>query len=188
MSDIEDEFNDTNAEQVDTDLRCSEPQCTGKMIDGQCDECDAGIEVSALGSAFVISGEDGGPDVDLDHRRLCPDGGCIGVLGPDGSCKECGHVGDDVTSDPRLRGLTLSQYDDDSDEDDEDDECDQDDDDDEWDEDDDESHEDDDSDGNGDDSRDDLPSTFADRRLCPDGACIGVVGTDGSCPECGSVA
>ncbi len=137
--------------------------------------------MSDIDSMFSVSNENGDPDVDLDHRRLCSDGGCIGVLGPDGSCKECGRVGDDVTSDPRLRGFSVSQEDDDAPTDEE--EAVQ------W----EEQQEDDgtDDDRNGDDvsrAKNDLPSTFADRRLCPDGACIGVVGTDGSCPECGSVA
>ncbi len=28
------------------------------------------------------------------HRRLCPDGACIGVIGPDGRCSECGRTTD----------------------------------------------------------------------------------------------
>jgi len=28
--------------------------------------------------------------LDLDNRVLCPDGACIGVIGPDGRCMECG--------------------------------------------------------------------------------------------------
>jgi hypothetical protein len=31
-----------------------------------------------------------GPASDWDSRRLCSDGNCIGVIGPDGRCKECG--------------------------------------------------------------------------------------------------
>ena len=27
-------------------------------------------------------------------RRLCPDGSCIGVIGPDGRCSVCGRTGD----------------------------------------------------------------------------------------------
>lgn len=30
-------------------------------------------------------------DDDWENRRLCPDGNCIGVIGPDGRCKECGR-------------------------------------------------------------------------------------------------
>ena len=29
-------------------------------------------------------------DNDWDRRILCSDGNCIGVIGPDGRCKECG--------------------------------------------------------------------------------------------------
>lgn len=28
--------------------------------------------------------------VDFASRKLCSDGTCIGVIGPDGHCKECG--------------------------------------------------------------------------------------------------
>ena len=37
-------------------------------------------------------------------------------------------------------------------------------------------------------SADELPEEFEDRRLCPDGSCIGVVGDDGVCGACGAVA
>ena len=33
-------------------------------------------------------------DFDPDHRELCADGNCTGVLGPDGKCKACGLQGD----------------------------------------------------------------------------------------------
>ncbi len=29
-------------------------------------------------------------DIDWEHRVLCSDGNCIGVIGPDGHCNECG--------------------------------------------------------------------------------------------------
>ncbi len=29
-------------------------------------------------------------DLDWENRILCSDGNCIGVIGPDGKCKECG--------------------------------------------------------------------------------------------------
>ena len=29
-------------------------------------------------------------DVEWEQRRLCSDESCIGVIGPDGRCKECG--------------------------------------------------------------------------------------------------
>ena len=30
-------------------------------------------------------------DIDWENRILCSDGNCIGVIGPDGCCKECGR-------------------------------------------------------------------------------------------------
>jgi hypothetical protein len=39
------------------------------------------------------------------RRELCPDGTCIGLIGPDGRCKVCGAVGASVVSDPRHRGM-----------------------------------------------------------------------------------
>ncbi len=29
-------------------------------------------------------------ELDLDGRQLCPDGACVGVIGPDQRCKVCG--------------------------------------------------------------------------------------------------
>jgi hypothetical protein len=29
-------------------------------------------------------------DAEWGNRRLCSDGNCIGVIGPDGRCRECG--------------------------------------------------------------------------------------------------
>ena len=29
-------------------------------------------------------------DIEWENRTLCSDGNCIGVIGPDGRCKECG--------------------------------------------------------------------------------------------------
>ena len=33
---------------------------------------------------------DAEPEFDAAGRELCPDGACVGVIGPDGRCKECG--------------------------------------------------------------------------------------------------
>src|SRR5512142_3159570 len=39
----------------------------------------------------------GQDEIDFEHRILCPDGACIGVIGPDGRCKVCGaFAGNDV--------------------------------------------------------------------------------------------
>lgn len=104
-------------------------------------------------------------DIDWENRILCPDGNCIGVIGPDGCCKECGrpHEGDlpaalqknkvaaatasvgtvtppeEKTETDPLAAESVSASDE------------------EW----------------------------ENRRLCTDGNCIGVIGPDGKCKECG---
>src|SRR5437867_11018135 len=35
---------------------------------------------------------DGPEEIDLEERELCGDDTCIGVIGPDGRCKECGRT------------------------------------------------------------------------------------------------
>ncbi len=103
----------------------------------------------------------------FDDRELCPDGACIGVIGPDGRCKECGKPGTRPASRPASEPDDLEP-----DEPDEDD---------------------------ADDSAADAAAAPAepeaggdgewdDRALCTDGACIGVIGPDGRCRECGKPA
>lgn len=61
-----------------------------------------GGEPSAPATADAATGGssvDPGDGADLDGgfdpgRRLCPDGSCIGVIGPDGRCKVCGQADD----------------------------------------------------------------------------------------------
>jgi hypothetical protein len=85
------------------------------------------------------------------RRELCPDGTCIGLIGPDGRCRVCGAVGASVVSDPRHRGMRAP--------------------------------------GDGSEKSADLYGDLeADRDLCPDGACIGVIGPDRRCKECGTPA
>ena len=149
-------------------------------------------------------------DREFAHRELCPDEMCIGVIGPDGRCKECGRVSPRAVTDPRNLGLTAAnagsrpdELDDlDGDEDADPDELD---DDEAWpdsgaDEEESEAGDEDDRDDEPDDLDDDdqdepgaaalesAPDDFAERRLCSDGACIGVVGPDGKCRECGKVS
>jgi hypothetical protein len=99
-------------------------------------------------------------DFDPASRELCPDGSCIGLIGPDGRCKVCGALSPndrgpyrkedvvevkviDVEPDlPAGQGEALEVDDDD----------------------------------------------FAARRLCPDGSCIGVIGASGRCKVCGTPA
>ncbi len=113
------------------------------------------------------------PDSDWDNRILCSDGNCIGVIGPDGHCKECGRKyegelpemsdsGDDedavedededtveyeVESSATTTEATTEILEDEPDIDEDDD--------------------------------------WANRVLCSDGNCIGVIGPDGKCKECG---
>ncbi len=99
-------------------------------------------------------------DIEWEHRILCSDGNCIGVIGPDGRCKECGKEYEgtlaedhfsakeepspaenaDEKEDPSLEGMPHEVADNDD---------------------------------------------WQDRVLCSDGNCIGVIGPDGHCKECG---
>ena len=103
-------------------------------------------------------------NIDWENRLLCEDGNCIGVIGPDGKCKECGK---------KYEGALPENFD---------------------------SEEQTPSDGPGetddldasaqtaaDDSvgQDDASDDWANRQLCSDGNCIGVIGRDGRCKECG---
>ena len=102
-------------------------------------------------------------DEEWQQRELCSDGNCIGVIGPDGRCKECGKPGtggvQTVAEADSIHGEPVAE--DASD----------------------------DVDGEAADTReaaDDYDEDDWDkRRLCPDGNCIGVIGPDGRCKECG---
>lgn len=102
--------------------------------------------------------------VEWDQRQLCPDGSCIGVIGDDGQCKVCGRVAPNW-GDERNRGLVAP-----SDDDDDDDKADEED------------------DGEHAGEHDDAPAAWSDRKLCPDGSCIGLIGDDGKCNVCGKRA
>lgn len=87
-------------------------------------------------------------------RRLCPDESCIGVIGKDGHCKECGLLADPQGAAGAVpavdAGIPAACQ-----------------------------------------PAGDAPASaadadpWADRRLCSDGNCIGVIGADGRCKECG---
>jgi hypothetical protein len=95
---------------------------------------------------------------DWESRTLCSDGNCIGVIGPDGRCKECGLPYDG----PAIEGQTFEadDYDDDDDYGDDDDQT-----------------------NLVSEASDD--QSWKNRQLCSDGNCIGVIGPDGRCKECG---
>ena len=111
-------------------------------------------------------------------RRLCPDGACIGVIGDDGRCRECGRTAGGGAATAAIAagaGRAGASHED---------------------------HDHDDDlglDGGGEPSRmaaGDLAGGAGagdaggggfrpDRRLCDDGDCIGVVRDDGACSVCG---
>ena len=109
-----------------------------------------------------------GDDDDWSHRVLCSDGNCIGVIGPDKCCKECGKpyegtlpsgfsqlddsasddiAGDGEVSEEKEERATTAGFP-----------------------------------GKESSSSDD---EWENRILCSDGNCIGVIGPDGNCKECG---
>jgi hypothetical protein len=97
---------------------------------------------------------------DLESRRLCPDGACIGVIGADGRCKECGKEAEpleaaraDATPAPGSAPPAGPGAGEEA--------------------------------GSLDDPDDGGPPDLASRRLCSDGACIGVIGPDDRCKVCG---
>ena len=92
-----------------------------------------------------------GEDDDWENRILCSDESCIGVVGPDGRCKECGkpyhEPSDGDTGNAQSDGMLQEDL-------------------------------------------DEQPAPRFDdewenRTLCSDESCIGVIGPDGCCKECG---
>ena len=109
-------------------------------------------------------------DLDWEHRILCSDGNCIGVIGPDGNCKECGkkYEGtlpeDYVSAEESLR--EADEYPEKGDQPIEEENAP-------------EVAESNETDGSKNDD------DWQNRVLCSDGNCIGVIGPDGKCKECG---
>lgn len=110
-----------------------------------------------------------GADDDWENRVLCSDGNCIGVIGPDGHCKECGKPYEGELPEPNQN--TVEQTDagpskDKPDENNNDQDIDEED-----------------TDLDAVDEAD--YSDWESRVLCSDGNCIGVIGPNGRCKECG---
>jgi hypothetical protein len=122
------------------------------------------MEINAMDNEQDNQWEDSTPeDPDWENRVLCSDGNCIGVIGSDGRCKECGKPYEgtlpESSSEEGASSETVEEQ----------------------------------RDGAPDVSEAD-PRLPADRRenddwenrvLCSDGNCIGVIGPDGRCKECG---
>jgi len=124
-----------------------------------------------------------------EQRRLCPDGACLGVIDSRGRCTACGSVAEGggnaeseneagAADEKRVAGLgsddsaAKDDHDDDGDAGDAD------------------AGDADIDDAVSDDIDDnarkagDAPSDWERRVLCPNGACTGVIGHDGRCPQC----
>ena len=76
---------------------CDDGACTGVLgEDGACRTCGrrpagrAAAAVVVTPPTLVVAGAD--DDDEDDDRRLCPDGGCVGLLDARGVCKVCGRV------------------------------------------------------------------------------------------------
>ena len=102
-------------------------------------------------------------DIEWENRRLCSDDNCIGVIGPDGLCKECGkpyegelpeEIADlksDFDEEPVVKEeLHTSEQA-----------------------------------GDNEEEKSQADIEWGNRRLCSDDNCIGVIGSDGRCKECG---
>ncbi|MFH0901348.1 MAG: hypothetical protein V2A73_12035 [Pseudomonadota bacterium] len=139
------------------------------MDEGQ----EEGLE-GAIGGAIGGKEEDDsrneeaedGDNSDFESRRLCPDGSCVGLLDAGGRCRACGvrWEGQSETAGSGTDAASDSGN---------------------WNPDD--EHEssipttrDEEGDGS-------IPGEWEARRLCSDGACIGVLGPDGRCRECGKL-
>ena len=107
------------------------------------------------------------PDSEWDQRILCSDGNCIGIIGADGRCKACGMPFDGELPSPVADshaaddGVDSSPTDRQMTEEDE---------------------------GVGDDpavGSHASDGSWENRTLCIDESCIGIIGPDGRCKECG---
>jgi hypothetical protein len=93
-------------------------------------------------------------DDEWENRVLCPDENCIGVIGPDGRCKECSRLYEGSQTGESSETQTSSELDDDIDADEPS-------------------------------PTDTADSDWENRTLCRDESCIGVIGPNGRCKECG---
>jgi len=86
-----------------------------------------------------------------ENRILCSDESCIGVIGPDGRCKECGKLGEESPAEEGSTAQSESAPQEDLDEQ----------------------------------PAPQFDDDWENRTLCSDESCIGVIGRDGRCKECG---
>jgi len=62
----------------------------GESADPLTEAPDSGYEVQAADPP--VAPDKPAVDMEWESRRLCIDESCIGVIGPDGRCKECGKT------------------------------------------------------------------------------------------------
>ena len=91
---------------------------------------------------------------DWENRVLCSDESCIGVIGPDGRCKECGKLYEESQTEESNETQTDAELADDFD-------------------------------ATEPTHTDSADIDWETRTLCSDESCIGVIGPDGRCKECG---
>jgi len=98
----------------------------------------------------------------ISRRRLCPDGACVGVIGPDGKCSECGHtaIGEPAPDESIAMGTDESIA----------------------------TGTDDPVAETAPVPNDDGAAFDPNRHLCRDDGCIGIIGDDGRCKVCGKPA
>ncbi|MCG8418282.1 MAG: hypothetical protein MJE77_10105 [Proteobacteria bacterium] len=157
------------SEQFDPRQRelCPDGACIGLIgPGGRCKECGLPATMAVLdvqGVGEVVGKDESEKPMarvsgfDRSERELCPDGSCVGLIGSDGRCKECGTTSPNAGLDPRRRGLRSDE----------------------------EVAE----ELEANIAKSDLcaaPEQFDRRELCPDGSCIGVIGPNGRCKECGT--
>jgi hypothetical protein len=86
---------------------CPDGNCTGVLDEaGVCKVCGArgapapagtsgeasdAADAAGAAGAEAPAASDGAGDDEITTRQLCPDGACIGIIGPDGKCKVCGR-------------------------------------------------------------------------------------------------
>ena len=95
--------------------------------------------------------------MDWENRTLCVDESCIGVIGPDGRCKECGRPYEGFEYRTTVTAETETPHESDFEVEVEE--------------------------ADADESR--FDTDWENRTLCIDESCIGVIGPDGRCKECG---
>jgi len=72
---------------------CPDGACIGVIgADGKCNVCGRAADGTAAEAEPEAESEAAteSESASDDDRRLCPDGACIGLIGPDGHCKVCG--------------------------------------------------------------------------------------------------